>query len=135
MPAFMTFDGHSQSFVPEDPNHYVGAGYPTSTVIGSSSTSYDASSDPSMAYTGVPDMSQFQYQQQYPDAAAWEYDYSYDPNDPNSLGYDFYPTMDMSNMQASLPDDTQHGHGGHQDASEWYGYPAQGGSNQQQNWR
>lgn len=143
MAAFMTFDGHNQSFVPEDPNHY--AGYPTSTVFGGgSSTSY--AQVPAVTYansnmaaassstTGNPDMTQFQYQQQYPDAAAWEYDYPYDPNDPDNLGYAYDASLDMSSMQAPLPDDSQHG--GHQDASGWYGYPAQGGgSGQQQNWR
>ncbi|KAJ4418374.1 hypothetical protein N0V85_001459 [Neurospora sp. IMI 360204] len=136
MPAFMTFDGHSQSFIPEDPNHFTG--YPTSAVVGGPSTSYapvppvtytNFGTAASSSTTGVPDMSQLQYQQ-YPDAAAWEYDYPYDPNDPNNLGYDYDAAMDMS-MQAPLPDDAQHGH---QDASGWYGYPAQG-SNQQQGWR
>ncbi|KAK1780364.1 hypothetical protein QBC45DRAFT_408419 [Copromyces sp. CBS 386.78] len=142
MPAFMAFDGHSQSFVPEDPNHFPGAGYPTSTTISGPSTSYaqapaatcaNFGMAASSSTTGIPDMSQFQYQQQYPDAAAWEYDYPYDPNDPNNLGYDYDASLDVSSMQAPLPGDSQHG--GHQDASAWYGYPAQGGSNQQQNWR
>ncbi|KAK3951250.1 hypothetical protein QBC32DRAFT_371322 [Pseudoneurospora amorphoporcata] len=134
MPAFMAFDEHSQSFVPEDPNHFPGAGYPTSITINGSSTSYaNFGMAASSSTTGTPDMSQFQYQQQYPDAAAWEYDYPYDPNDPNNLGYDYDASLDVSSMQAPLPDDLQHG--GHQDASAWYGYPAQGGSNQQQNWR
>lgn len=133
----MTFDGQNQSFVPEDPHQYAGTGYPTSSTIGGgSSTSY---AQVPISYTNfdtstgaVPDMSQLQYQQ-YPDAAAWEYEYAYDPNDPNSsLGYDYDPAMDMS-MQGQLPDDTQHG--GHQDASGWYGYQAQGGSGHQQGWR
>lgn len=139
----MTFDGHSQSFLPEDPNHF--AGYPTSATIGGPSTSYApvppvthvnfdmASASVSIASSstaGVPDMAQLQYQQ-YPDAAAWEYDCPYDPNDPNNLGYDYDAAMDMS-MQALLPEDMQHSH---PDAGGWYGYPAQGPSGQQQNWR
>lgn len=138
MPAFMTFDGHSQSFVPEDPNNPF-AGYPTSTTIGGGpSSSYAQVAPVTFANFGTAtatDMSQFQYQQQqqqYPDAAAWEYaDYSYDPNDPNSsLGYDYDASLDMS----TLPEDSQHGH---QDASGWYGYSAQqgGDSGQGQNWR
>ncbi|KAK3399010.1 hypothetical protein B0T20DRAFT_452585 [Sordaria brevicollis] len=133
MPAFISFDGHSQSFAPQVPSQY--SGYPTSTSIGDPSSyaqvpmSY-ANFDTSTG--AVPDMNQLQYQQ-FPDAAVWEsYDYAYDPNDPNSLEYDYDPAMDLS-MQGQLPNNSQHG--GHQDASGWYGYQAQGGSGQQQGWR
>ena len=133
MPAFTTFDGNIQSFVQEDPF----TGYPTtSSAIGDPSIPYTPV--PSGTYAdfgtstgGVPDLSQLQYQQD-PDAAAWEYEYPYDLNDPSSLGYDYDAAAMNLDMQASLPDGTQHGH---QDPSGWYGYPAQGTSNQQQGWR